>query len=114
MKSMFAAAVLAAAITPAFGQGIVRDLPLSDVTAEVKNNNQGKISGILTNTTDKRLASVIVTFALLDADGVQVGSAMAAGLGIDAGRQWRFEAPVNSPAPFATFKLASIQGVPEQ
>jgi hypothetical protein len=114
MKTMIVAAVLAAAITPAFGQQVVNDLPVTELTAKVNNNNQGQINGILTNTAGKRLMSVVITFALLDAEGVQVGTAMAAGAGIDSGRKWRFAAPVHSPAPFATFKLASIQGVTEQ
>lgn len=91
---------------------IVKNLPVQDVQV-VKKNGVTLISGILSNTTRKTLSTAMVTFALLDGEGIQVGSAIAAGMGIETGRKWKFEAYPGTSSTFATAKLVDVQAIAE-
>ncbi len=54
----------------------------------------GKIVGTLKNTTNREYGYVQIEFNLYDSGGNQVGSTLANVNNLEAGRTWKFEAPV--------------------
>lgn len=67
------------------------------------------ISGTLTNTTDKEVGYIQLSYTLYDADGAQVGTAFANTSHLDAGGVWKFEA-VSFEDGVADYKLADVTG----
>lgn len=110
-KFLFATA-LALSSQVASAIEIVNDLPVEDLQV-VKKGINVVVTGILTNTSGKTLTSATVTFALLDGQGIQVGSAIAAAMGIESGRKWKFEALPGTRSAFAEAKLVRVQAVTE-
>lgn len=67
------------------------------------------ISGTLTNTTDKEVGYIQLSYTLYDADGAQIGTAFANTNHLDAGGVWRFEA-IGLEENVADYKLADVTG----
>lgn len=67
------------------------------------------ISGTLTNTTDKEVGYIQLSYTLYDADGAQVGTAFANTNNLDAGGVWKFEA-IGLEENVADYKLADVTG----
>ena len=69
------------------------------------------ISGTLTNNTDNEVSYIQVEYNLYDADGAQVGTALANTNNLQPGGTWKFEAVgTASPDEVATFELIDVTG----
>lgn len=70
-----------------------------------------KISGILTNNTNDQLSYVQVSYNLFDADGNQIGTALANTNNLDADGTWKFEATgMTAVDKVASYKLGDVSG----
>lgn len=70
-----------------------------------------KISGILTNNTNDQLSYVQVSYNLFDADGNQIGTALANTNNLDADGTWKFEATgMTAVDKVANYKLGDVSG----
>jgi len=70
-----------------------------------------KITGELTNNTDKDVNYIQVEYVLYDASGAQVGTAYATTTNLKAGGMWRYEAvSTKEPSEIASFELADVTG----
>lgn len=67
------------------------------------------VTGTIKNNTDKQYTYVQVTFNLYDADGAQIGTALANINNLESNGTWKFKAigPTEKPA---SYKLADITG----
>lgn len=70
-----------------------------------------KITGILTNNSGRDCSYVQVEYNLYDADGNQIGTALANINNLKDGGTWKFEAfAFTSPESIASFELADVTG----
>lgn len=67
------------------------------------------ITGTIKNNTNKQYSYVQVTFNLYDADGAQIGTALANINNLEANGTWKFKAIGTTEKP-ASYKLAEITG----
>lgn len=67
------------------------------------------ITGTIKNNTNKEYTYVQVTFNLYDADGAQIGTALANINNLEANGTWKFKAIGTTEEP-ASYKLADITG----
>ncbi|AOJ90912.1 hypothetical protein WS87_29595 [Burkholderia sp. MSMB0856] len=116
MKYMMACASLAFACFSSIAQAqVIHDLPVSGVTLVKEQAGSGRVTGILTNTSGRKLESVVVQFAILDGEGTQIATAQDAAMGVAQGGKWRFAAPyITSTGNVASAKLGNIMAVPAQ
>lgn len=75
----------------------------------IQDDYSTKITGTLTNNTDKEIGYLQISYTLYDADGAQVGSAFANVNNLEAGGVWKFEA-VSFESGVADYKLADVTG----
>ena len=69
------------------------------------------ISGTFTNNSDREVSYVQLTYRLLDADGNQLGTALANTNNLAAGATWKFEATGFEPlSSVASYELADVTG----
>lgn len=116
MKLMMACASLAFACFSSVAQAqVIHDLPVSNVTLVKEQAGSGRVTGVLTNTSGRKLESVVVQFAILDGEGTQIATAQDAAMGVAQDGKWRFAAPyVTSAGNVASVKLGNIMAVPAQ
>ena len=89
----------------------VEDYTVSDETLDTSNPYAAYITGTLTNNKDTDVSYVQVEYVLYDADGAQIGTALANTNNLKAGGSWKYEAYVTADAAsIATFELAEITG----
>ena len=70
-----------------------------------------KITGTLTNNTDKEKSYIQIEYVLYDADGNQVGTALANTNHLKAGGSWKFEAlGTVSPDQVASWERSDVSG----
>lgn len=98
MKRFIAAATLVVAAGSATAGVAVKDLPVTIVAATPTGPRTVEVQGVLTNTSGKKLSTVVVTIPLYDAGDVRVGQAIATSMNIKAGEKWAFAAPAASGA----------------
>lgn len=69
------------------------------------------INGTLTNNTDNEVSYIQVEYNLYDADGAQIGTALANTNNLQPGGTWKFEAVgTASPDEVSTFELIDVTG----
>ena len=69
------------------------------------------ITGTLTNNKDTDVSYVQIEYVLYDADGAQIGTALANTSNLKAGGVWKFEAvAMVEPANVASYERADITG----
>ncbi len=84
---------------------------VSEEAADTSNMFSYSVTGKLTNNTDKKVSYVQVTYILKDADGAQVGTALANTNDLAAGGVWKFSALGSvSPDKVASFELSEVTG----
>ena len=84
---------------------------ITDEELDTSNPYSAVIRGILTNNTDRDYGYLQVEYILYDADGNQIGSALANVNNLKAGGSWKFEAvTLKSPDEIAAFELADVTG----
>lgn len=89
----------------------VEDYTVSDETLDTSNPYATYITGTLTNNKDTDVSYVQVEYVLYDADGAQIGTALANTNNLKAGGSWKYEAYVTADAAsIASFELAEITG----
>lgn len=89
----------------------VEDYTVSDETLDTSNPYAVYITGTLTNNKDTDVNYVQVEYVLYDADGAQIGTALANTNNLKAGGSWKYEAYVTADAAsIASFELAEITG----
>lgn len=89
----------------------VEDYTVSDETLDTSNPYAAYITGTLTNNKDTDVSYVQVEYVLYDADGAQIGTALANTNNLKAGGSWKYEACVTADAAsIASFELAEITG----
>lgn len=82
-----------------------------DEQMDVSNPYALYITGTLTNNTDKQVSYIQVEYNLYDADGAQVGTALANTNNLQAGGVWKFEAlGTASPDEVASYELMNVTG----
>ena len=67
------------------------------------------VTGTIKNNTDKQYSYVQVTFNLYDADGAQIGTALANINNLEANGTWKFKA-LGTTEDVSSYKLAEITG----
>ena len=84
---------------------------ISDEQLDTSNGYAVYINGTLTNNTDNEASYIQVEYNLYDADGAQVGTALANTSNLKAGGTWKFEA-IGTAAPdeVASYELADVTG----
>lgn len=76
-----------------------------------KDEYSAKITGTLTNNTDKDYGYIQVEYNLYDADGAQIGTAFANTNNLKAGGVWKFEALcLVEPDKIAKFERTGVDG----
>lgn len=84
---------------------------ISDEAADTSNQFAYKITGTLTNNTDQKKSYIQVEYTLYDADGNQVGTALANTNNLKAGGTWKFEATGTvSPDKVANWERSDVSG----
>lgn len=84
---------------------------VSDETGDTSNQFAYKITGTLTNNTDKEQSYIQIEYVLYDADGNQVGTALANTNHLKAGGTWKFEAlSTVSPDQVASWERSDVSG----
>ncbi len=84
---------------------------ISDETEDRSNPYGFKITGALTNNTDSKKTYIQVTYVLYDAEGNQVGTALANTNSLKAGGTWKYEAVgTASPDEVASWERDEISG----
>ena len=79
--------------------------------ADTSNQFAYKITGTLTNNTDKEKSYIQIEYVLYDADGNQVGTALANTNHLKAGGSWKFEAlGTVSPDQVASWERSDVSG----
>ena len=69
------------------------------------------IAGTLTNNTDSDKSYIQVEYVIYDADGAQIGTALANTNNLKAGGTWKFEAASTvEPDEVASWELADVTG----
>lgn len=82
------------------------DLEISDLNMTTDDFST-KITGKITNNTDKTYSYVQVTFSLYDSEGALLGTALANVNNLEGGGVWKFEA-VGFEQNVASYKLTDI------
>ena len=75
----------------------------------INDSYSSYIVGKIKNNTDKKLHYVVVSFAIYDANDVQVGNAVDSIFDLEAGGFWKFKAPVVGEN-VKKYKLSEIKG----
>ena len=84
---------------------------ISDETADTSNQFAYKITGTLTNNTDQKKSYIQVEYTLYDADGNQVGTALANTNNLKAGGTWKFEATGTvAPDKVSSWERSDVSG----
>lgn len=84
---------------------------IADEAEDTSNQFTYKITGTLTNNTDKEKSYIQIEYVLYDADGNQVGTALANTNHLKAGGSWKFEALVTvSPDQVASWERSDVSG----
>lgn len=84
---------------------------VSDEAGDASNQFAYKIAGTLTNNTDKEQSYIQIEYVLYDADGNQVGTALANTNHLKAGGTWKFEAiSTVSPDQVASWERSDVSG----
>lgn len=84
---------------------------IADEQADGSNQFMLKITGTLTNNTDQDKSYIQVEYNLYDADGAQVGTALANTNNLKAGGTWKFEAvSTTEPDKVATWERMDVTG----
>ena len=77
----------------------------------VEDEYTSTIKGTFTNKSGKELSYVQVSYSLFDADGAQIGTALANTNNLADGGTWKFEAATfKQPGEVASFKIADVSG----
>ncbi|MBM6675632.1 DUF3426 domain-containing protein [Olsenella uli] len=84
---------------------------ISDEQLDTSNQFAVYINGTLTNNTENEASYIQVEYNLYDADGAQVGTALANTNNLKAGGTWKFEAVgTASPDEVASYELVDVTG----
>lgn len=84
---------------------------IADEAEDTSNQFAYKITGTLTNNTDKEKSYIQIEYVLYDADGNQVGTAFANTNHLKAGGSWKFEAlGTVSPDQVASWERSDVSG----
>lgn len=84
---------------------------IADEAEDTSNQFAYKITGTLTNNTDKEKSYIQIEYVLYDADGNQVGTALANTNHLKAGGSWKFEAlGTVSPDQVASWERSDVSG----
>ena len=84
---------------------------ISDEQLDTSNGFAVYINGTLTNNTENEVSYIQVEYNLYDADGAQVGTALANTNNLKAGGTWKFEAVgTASPDEVASYERVDVTG----
>lgn len=84
---------------------------ISDETLDTSNPYDVKITGTLVNNTDEDKSYLQIEYNLYDADGAQIGTALANINNLKAGGTWKFEASsMEKPEDVANWKRVDVSG----
>ncbi len=84
---------------------------IADEAEDTSSQFAYKITGTLTNNTDKEKSYIQIEYVLYDADGNQVGTALANTNHLKAGGSWKFEAlGTVSPDQVASWERSDVSG----
>lgn len=84
---------------------------ISDEQLDTSNGFAVYINGTLTNNTENEVSYIQVEYNLYDADGAQVGTALANTNNLKAGGTWKFEAVgTASPDEAASYERVDVTG----
>lgn len=84
---------------------------ISDETLDTSNPYGVKITGTLVNNTDKDKSYLQIEYNLYDADGAQIGTALANIDNLKAGGTWKFEAEsMEEPEDVANWERVDVSG----
>lgn len=84
---------------------------ISDEQLDTSNGFAVYINGTLTNNTENEVNYIQVEYNLYDADGAQVGTALANTNNLKAGGTWKFEAVgTASPDEVASYERVDVTG----
>ncbi|MBM6775186.1 FxLYD domain-containing protein [Olsenella profusa] len=84
---------------------------VTDEQIDTSNQFATYIGGTLTNNTDHEVSYIQVEYNLYDADGAQIGTALANTNNLQPGGKWKFEAiGTASPDEVASFELIEVTG----
>lgn len=84
---------------------------IADEAEDTSNQFAYKITGTLTNNTDKEKSYIQIEYVLYDADGNQVGTALANTNHLKAGGSWKFEAlGTVSPDQVVSWERSDVSG----
>ena len=84
---------------------------ISDETLDTSNPYGVKITGTLVNNTDEDKSYLQIEYNLYDADGAQIGTALANINNLKAGGTWKFEAMSTvSPDQVASWERSDVSG----
>lgn len=84
---------------------------VTDEELDTSNPYATYITGTLTNNTDNEVSYIQVEYNLYDADGAQIGTALANTNNLKAGGTWKFEAVgTASPDEVASYELVDVTG----
>ena len=87
------------------------DFTIADEAEDTSSQYMFKITGTLTNNTDSDKSYIQVSYNLYDADGAQVGTALANTNNLKAGGTWKFEATGTvSPDKVANWERSDVSG----
>lgn len=89
----------------------IQPYTIADEAEDTSNQFAYKITGTLTNNTDKEKSYIQIEYVLYDADGNQVGTALANTNHLKAGGSWKFEAlGTVSPDQVASWERSDVSG----
>ena len=84
---------------------------ISDETLDTSNPYGVKITGILVNNTDEDKSYLQIEYNLYDADGAQIGTALANINNLKAGGTWKFEAAsMEKPEDVVNWERVDVSG----
>ena len=84
---------------------------ITDEAADTSNQYMYAITGALTNNTDSKKEYIQIEYTLYDADGNQVGTALANTNNLKAGGTWKFKAAgTASPDEVASWERSDVSG----
>lgn len=84
---------------------------ISDEGLDASNEYAAVITGTLTNNTDEEKNYIQVEYVIYDAEGAQIGTALANTNNLKAGGTWKYEAySMVSPSEVDSWELADVTG----
>lgn len=87
------------------------DYSISDEELDASNEYAAVITGTLTNNTDEEKSYIQVEYVIYDAEGAQIGTALANTNNLKAGGTWKYEAySTVSPNEVDSWELADVTG----